>query len=83
MGSDDIFNKKKKRRAISKIREERKLVLIALEDTKSSRFYFEKLIQDKGLAGKVTIAKNIGTDPNNVLNALLRHAQNNPKEKYI
>ena len=78
MGTDDIFKKRK----LKKTRQERKLVLIALEDTKSSRYYFEQLIKDKGLTGQVVIADNIGTNPNKVIDALLKYEQENRDEKF-
>ena len=43
MGTDDIHKKSKAKRTITKKRIEQKSVLIALEDTKSSKFYFEEL----------------------------------------
>ena len=46
MGTDDIHKKSKDKRTITKKRIEQKSVLIALEDTKSSKFYFEELIKD-------------------------------------
>jgi len=52
---------------------------LALEDTKSSRYYFEKLIKDKKLTGKVIIVKNIGTNPHKVIDALLEYE----KKHYI
>jgi len=78
MGTDDIFKKRK----LKKTRQERKLVLIALEDTKSSRYYFEELIKDKGLTGQVVIADNIGTNPNKVIDALIKYEQENRDEKF-
>jgi len=77
MGSDDIFKKKRKKRTLKKQREEKRVILLALEDTKSSRYYFEKLIRDKELLGKVIIAKNIGTNPNKVIDALLKYEKDN------
>lgn len=35
------------KRGIAKIREERKRVLIALEDTKSAKYYFQSLLKEK------------------------------------
>jgi len=79
MGTDDIH---KKKRSTRKIRVEHKAVLIALEDTKSSRYYFEALIKDKKLTGAIVFAHHIGTDPKNVLEAIVRHEREHPKEKY-
>lgn len=80
MGTDDL-HKKRTNRKIGK-REEQKSVLIATEDEKSSRYYFEALIKDKKLNGKVVIAKHIGTNSKKVLNALLEHLEKNPKSIY-
>ena len=79
MGTDDIH---KKKRSSRKIRVENKAVLIALEDTKSSKYYFEALIKDKKLTGAIVFAKHIGTDPNNVLEAIVKHEREHLKEKY-
>ncbi|MBL0686608.1 MAG: RloB domain-containing protein [Sulfurospirillum sp.] len=57
-------------RTTKKTRNEKKAVLIALEDTKSSRFYFQSLINDIGLRGKIIFSKHIGTNPSNVLKAI-------------
>lgn len=69
-------------RNTSKKRTERKSVLIALEDTKSSKYYFQELLKDKGLAGKVVFAKNIGTDPLSVVDAIVQHKKLNSKVQY-
>ncbi len=79
MGTDDIY---KKKRSTRKTRVENKAVLIALEDTKSSKYYFEALIKDKKLTGAIVFAKHIGTDPNNVLEAIIKHEREHPKEQY-
>lgn len=76
------FVGKRKYRSTKKKRIERKGVLLALEDTKSSKYYFEKLIQDKGLSGEVIFAKHIGTDPKNVVNAIVSHLDKNKKNIY-
>jgi len=57
-------------RNIRKKREEKKAVLIALEDTKSSKYYFQALVKDSGLSGKVIFASHIGTNPSKVLKAI-------------
>lgn len=57
-------------RKINKIKEEKKAILIALEDTKSSKFYFNSMIKDFGLSGKIVFAKHIGTNPAKVLEAI-------------
>jgi len=69
-------------RNTSKKRIERKSVLIALEDTKSSKYYFQELIKDKNLSGEVIFAKHIGTDPLSVVDAIVRHKLQNPKVQY-
>ena len=79
MGTDDIH---KKRRSTRKKRIENRAVLIALEDTKSSKYYFEALIKDKKLTGAIVFAKHIGTDPKNVLEAIIKHEREHDKEKY-
>lgn len=70
---EDDFNKREKTKRKIKNKIESKSVLIALEDTKSSRHYFEKLIKHKGLNGKVIFAEHIGTNPKKVLEAILSH----------
>jgi hypothetical protein len=57
-------------RSIKKTKIEKKGVLIALEDTKSSKYYFQSLVKDSGLSGKVVFAKHIGTNPSKVLEAI-------------
>ncbi len=81
MGSDD-FHKKTKERTTKRKRVEKKSVLIALEDTKSSKYYFEELLKDKGLKGSVVFAQHIGTNPKKVLEALEKHKDNNKKERF-
>jgi len=61
MGTGDR-HKKRKTRNTKRKRVEQKAVLIALEDTKSSKYYFQKLLKHKKLTGKVVFAKHIGTD---------------------
>lgn len=82
MGTDDFYHKRKKTRTTAKKKVEQKAVLIALEDTKSSKYYFEGLIKDKGLTGQVIFAKHQGTNPKNVLNAIDQHLEVNKKIKY-
>ncbi len=81
MGNDD-FHKKHKPRTIGKKKNEHKAVLIALEDTKSSKYYFEKLIRDKGFTGQIVFAKHIGTNPKKVLEALAKYKKENKKTKF-
>jgi len=81
MGTDD-GHKKRKARNISRKRVEQKAVLIALEDTKSSKYYFDALLKDKKLTGQVIFAKHIGTDPENVVEAIVKHERENPTNKY-
>ena len=57
-------------RNTKKKRFEKKAVLIALEDTKSSKYYFNSLIKDNGLSGKIIFAKHVGTNPSKVLEAI-------------
>lgn len=78
MGSDD-FHKKRKARTVSRKRIEQKAVLIALEDTKSSKYYFEALLKDKKFFGQVVFAEHKGTNPRSVLKALENHKIKNPK----
>ncbi len=75
MGTEDRHKiaKAQRRRIIKKTKSISKKVLIACEDTKSSRFYFTKMIKDYGLRGKVTFAKHIGTNPMKVLEAIKVH----------
>jgi hypothetical protein len=80
MGTDDLQKNKKIRRK-TKNKNESKSVLIALEDTASSRYYFEKLIADKKLSGKVIFAKHIGTNPKKVLQAIMDHKSDDKYEK--
>lgn len=81
MGNDN-FHEKRQARNTAKKRQEQKAVIISLEDTKSSRYYFEKLLIDKKLTGRVVIAKNIGQDPKNVLNAVVMHKRQSPNITY-
>ncbi|HFU76437.1 MAG TPA: RloB domain-containing protein [Campylobacterales bacterium] len=81
MGTDDR-HKKRKVRNTSRKRFEQKAVLIALEDTKSSKYYFQALLKDKKLTGKVVFAKHIGTDSGNVVEAIVTHERENPTQKY-
>jgi len=81
MGTDD-FHKDKKTKRKTKNKSESKSVLIALEDTKSSRYYFEKLIHHKGLSGKVILAEHIGTNPKKVLEAVKKYKEKNPDTQF-
>ncbi len=60
-------------RNTSKKRVEKKAVLIALEDEKSSRYYFQSLVKDKGLAGQIIFARHRGSKPKEVLDTLITH----------
>ena len=82
MGTDDIHKKEKSKRNTKKKRTEQKAVLIALEDTKSSKYYFEELIKDKKLSGKVLFAKHIGTNPSSVVAAIVQHLDTNKEVIY-
>jgi len=68
-------------RSSNKKRLERKEVLIALEDSKSSRYYFQALVKDKKLAGQVIFAKYRGSNPIKVLNTLKKHKIEEQKKK--
>lgn len=87
MGTDNIHKRAKARRKriIKKTRSITKRVLIACEDTKSSKLYFSKMIKDYGLRGKVVFAKHIGTNPMKVLEAIKNHLteDSNFDEKWI
>lgn len=74
--SNGRFHKKRRSRTTTRQRVEKKEVLISLEDTKSSKYYFEKLVQDKNLSGEVIFAKHIGTDPGSVVRAIVSHLTN-------
>ncbi|KIM06661.1 MAG: hypothetical protein KU38_12520 [Sulfurovum sp. FS08-3] len=80
MRTDDFHKNKTKRK--TKNKSESKAVLIALEDTKSSRYYFEKLIHYKGLSGKVVFVEHIGTNPKKVLEAIKKHKKENPNIQF-
>ncbi len=80
MGTDDCHKMEKTKRKTNN-KSESKAVLIALEDTKSSRYYFEKLISHKKLNGKVIFAEHIGTNPKKVLQAILDHKSEDKYEK--
>ena len=54
-----------------------KSILIALEDTKSSRFYFRDLIKHYKLNAHVELAKHIGTNPKKVLEAIDKYIKDN------
>ena len=71
MGTNNFQNPKE--RKLTRKRVERKAVLIALEDTKSSKYYFQDLLKDKKFSGKVVFAKNIGTNPKKVLESLTKY----------
>jgi len=81
MGTEDR-HKKRKARNTKKKRVEHKAVLIALEDTKSSKYYFDALLKNKKLTGQVIFAKHMGTDPENVVQAIVEHERKNPTQKY-
>ena len=87
MGTHDNFKKARaqRKRIIKQTKTISKRVLIACEDTKSSRFYFTKMIKDYGLRGKVTFAKHLGTNPMKVLEAIKTHllTDSNFDQKWI
>jgi len=67
---------------------ETKAVLIALEDKKSSRYYFQTLVKDKGLSGQIIFARYRGSKPSQVLDTLFTHKEedrhkNSKKKKII
>ncbi len=55
--------------------------LIALEDEKSSRYYFQQLIKEKGLNAAVTCVPHCGTSPKNVLSGIPIYLKSNPECK--
>jgi hypothetical protein len=69
-------------RKIKKTKYQKKHILIALEDTKSSRFYIKDLLKDKGIIPHIVFAKHIGTDPRSVLKAIEQFEKENPHIKY-
>lgn len=69
-------------RKIKKIKQQKKHILIALEDTKSSRYYVKDLLKDKGIIPHIAFAKHIGTDPKSVLKAINQFEKENPDIKY-
>ncbi len=69
-------------RKLRKTRTEKKHILIALEDTKSSRFYIKDLLKDKNIIPHIVFAKHIGTDPKSVLKAIKKFEEENPDIKY-
>ena len=69
-------------RKIKKIKHQKKHILIALEDTKSSRFYIKDLLKDKNIISHIVFAKHIGTDPKSVLKAIKQFEKENPDIKY-
>ena len=82
MGTGDRHKKRRKARNTKRKRVEHKAVLIALEDTKSSKYYFQELLKHKELTGKVVFAKHIGTDSGSVIEAIISHEKENPNQKY-
>ncbi len=78
--SNGRFHKNRSSRNTKKRRVEQKKVLISLEDTKSSKYYFEKLVKDKNLSGEVIFAKHIGTDPGSVVEAIVSHLTDKTKK---
>jgi ribosomal protein S19 len=46
-------------RKIKKTKEQKKHILIALEDTKSSKFYIQTLLKDKSIVPHIVFAKLI------------------------
>ncbi len=69
-------------RKIKKVKQQKKHILIALEDTKSSRFYIKDLLKDKNIIPHIIFAKHIGTDPRSVLKAIEQFEKENPDIKY-
>lgn len=78
--SNGRSRKNRNSRNTKKQRVEQKKVLISLEDTKSSKYYFEKLVKDKKLSGEVIFAKHIGTDPGSVVEAIVSHLTDKTKK---
>ncbi len=66
---------KKRKQAV---RDERQMLVIACEDTKSSRFYFEAIFNELKMnhaiaASSLIIAKHQHTDPKGILDDLLNY----------
>ncbi len=61
-------------------REKQKAILIALEDEKSSRYYFQALVKDKKLSGEIIFARHRGSNPTQVLNSLEKHKTEEQKK---
>lgn len=70
-------------RSTNKKRVEKKAVLIALEDEKSSRYYFQSLVKDKGLSGQVIFATHRGSKPKEVLDTLNKHKREDKNKSKI
>jgi len=63
-------------RKITNKRKVKKSVLIAFEDSKSSKYYFNDLLRAKNLKGKIELVnKDKGQDPNSVLNKILKYKE--------
>ena len=65
-----------------KRRKQNKVMLIALEDTKSSRYYFQALAKHKNNAAKIFFVDHIGTTPVSVLKAIRNYESKNLDVKY-
>lgn len=60
---------------------EQKAILIAFEDTKSAKYYFNDLLKDKKLTGKVILVKkDKGQDPKRVIEKLAEYKLKNPND---
>ena len=70
-------------RKITSKRKVKKSVLIAFEDSKSSKYYFNDLLRDKNLKGQIELVnKDKGQDPNSVLNKILEYKEQ-PSDSFI
>jgi len=70
-------------RKIQKKRVEKKAVLIAFEDSKSSKYYFRDLLRDKELTGQVILVnRDKGQDPKRVFEKIGEYKQKNLNEVF-
>ncbi|MBU1669201.1 RloB family protein [bacterium] len=70
-------------RSINKKRVEEKAVLIAFEDSKSSKYYFRDLLRDKKLTGQVILVnRDKGQDPKRVFEKIGEYKNKNPNEVF-
>jgi len=71
-------------RKIKKRKQVQKSVLIAFEDTKSAKYYFNDLLRAKNLKGQVVLVnRDKGQDPKRVIEKLSEHKREYPHEIYL